>query len=210
MTDSARDLLMGLHIAWFKELPMVGHWAYGVGFPYPPYYYYFLGVLSYISTDLFFIFAVFVFIQLLGVLALFKIGSILFDKKTGLLCGFFYSISVIMVVSGSMIETVFFNIPIFLSSFYTFVLFYKTNRILFVDEDVPGGTSAYMMQQVLETQGGFSFLDSAPRTLPGKPHRPAYGTDGNYWSKPEVEHVFESAYEIMHEVNPSRFPLFFR
>ena len=86
----------------------------------------------------------------------------------------------------------------------------KTNRILFVDEDVPGGTSAYMMQQVLETQGGFSFLDSAPRTLPGKPHRPAYGTDGNYWSKPEVEHVFESAYEIMHEVNPSRFPLFFR
>lgn len=122
---------MGLHIAQFKELPIVGHWAYGVSFPYPPYYYYFLGFLSYISTDLSFIFAVFVFLQLLGVLALFKIGSLLFDKKTGLLCGFFYSFSAIMVFSGSMIETVFFNIPIFLFSFYSFILFYKTNRIFY-------------------------------------------------------------------------------
>src|SRR3990172_2927774 len=82
VTDSARDLLMGLHITRYHELPKVGHWAYGVSFPYPPYYYYFLGVLSSLSTDLFFIFAVFVFVQLLGVLSIYKIGSLLFDKKT--------------------------------------------------------------------------------------------------------------------------------
>ncbi len=86
----------------------------------------------------------------------------------------------------------------------------KTNRILFVDEDVPGGTTAYMMQQVLEVQGGYRWLDSPPRTLPAKEHRPAYGTDGDYWSKPNVEQVFEAAYEIMHEADPRRYPLFFR
>jgi pyruvate/2-oxoglutarate/acetoin dehydrogenase E1 component/TPP-dependent pyruvate/acetoin dehydrogenase alpha subunit len=85
----------------------------------------------------------------------------------------------------------------------------KTNRILFVDEDVPGGCTAYMMQHVLENQGGFKYLDAAPRTLTGKENRPAYGTDGNYWCKPDVEHVFMAAYEIMHEAKPQEFPLFF-
>jgi len=85
----------------------------------------------------------------------------------------------------------------------------KTNRILFTDEDVPGGTTAYMMQEVLEKQGGYYYLDSEPRTLPGKPHRPAYGSDGDYFSKPNAEEVFEAAYRIMHEADPQRFPLVF-
>jgi 2-oxoisovalerate dehydrogenase E1 component len=85
----------------------------------------------------------------------------------------------------------------------------KTGRIVFVDEDVPGGTTAYMLQEVLEKQGGYSWLDSQPRTLPGRPHRPAYGSDGDYWSKPTVEQVFETAYQIMHESDPRRFPIFY-
>ncbi len=85
----------------------------------------------------------------------------------------------------------------------------KTNRILFVDEDLPGGCTAYMMQQVLEKQGGYKYLDSAPRTLTGQEHRPAYGTDGNFWSKPDVEHIFAAAYEIMHEAKPREFPVFY-
>ena len=84
----------------------------------------------------------------------------------------------------------------------------KTSRILFVDEDVPGGTTAYMLQQVLESQGGYHWLDSAPRTLPGKPHRPAYGSDGDYWSKPNRETIFEAVYEMMHEVDPAAYPMF--
>ena len=82
----------------------------------------------------------------------------------------------------------------------------KTGRIVFIDEDVPGGTTAYMLQEVIEKQGGYIWLDSSPRTLPGKPHRPAYGSDGDYWSKPNVEQVFEVAYEIMGEVDPASFP----
>jgi pyruvate/2-oxoglutarate/acetoin dehydrogenase E1 component/TPP-dependent pyruvate/acetoin dehydrogenase alpha subunit len=85
----------------------------------------------------------------------------------------------------------------------------KTGRILFIDEDVPGGTSAYLLQQVIEIQGGYYWLDSPPKTLPGKEHRPAYGSDGDYWSKPNSEQVFEAAYKIMHEVEPGRYPLFF-
>lgn len=85
----------------------------------------------------------------------------------------------------------------------------KTNRILFVDEDLPGGCTAYMMQQVLEKQGGYQYLDSAPRSLTGQEHRPAYGTDGNFWSKPDVEHIFMAAYEIMHEAKPRDFPMFY-
>jgi hypothetical protein len=65
-----------------------------------------------------------------------------------------------------------------------------------------------MLQQVLEVQGGFRFLDSEPRTLPGKPHRPVYGSDGNYWSKPNVEQVYETVYNVMHETDPARYPLF--
>jgi pyruvate/2-oxoglutarate/acetoin dehydrogenase E1 component len=86
----------------------------------------------------------------------------------------------------------------------------KTSRILFVDEDVPGGTTAYMFQQVIEMQGGYYWLDSEPRTLPGKPHRPAYGSDGDYWSKPNAEQIFETVYEMMQEVDPSSFPGLYR
>jgi len=82
----------------------------------------------------------------------------------------------------------------------------KTSRILFVDEDVPGGTTAYMLQEVIENQGGYYYLDAPPRTLPGKPHRPAYGSDGDYWSKPNVEQIFEAVYAMMHEADPSSFP----
>ena len=82
----------------------------------------------------------------------------------------------------------------------------KTNRILFLDEDVPGGTSAYMMQEVIEKQGGYFHLDSLARTLSGKAHRPAYGSDGDYWSKPNAETVFDAVYEMMNEVDPSSYP----
>ncbi len=82
----------------------------------------------------------------------------------------------------------------------------KTNRILFVDEDVPGGTTAYMMQEVIEKQGGYYHLDSAPKTLPGAQHRPAYGSDGDYWSKPNAESIFDAVYEMMHEVSPNDYP----
>ncbi|PYQ33228.1 MAG: transketolase [Acidobacteria bacterium] len=84
----------------------------------------------------------------------------------------------------------------------------KTNRIAFIDEDVPGGASAYMMQQVLERDRGYDWLDSEPRTISGKDHRPAYGSDGDYWSKPNRETIFERVYELMHEANPQRFPRF--
>ena len=86
----------------------------------------------------------------------------------------------------------------------------KTNRILFVDEDVPGGTTAYMMQQVLEVQGGYHWLDSEPRTLPAQAHRPAYGTDGAYFSKPNAETIFTAVYDLMNEANPARYPMFYR
>jgi len=82
----------------------------------------------------------------------------------------------------------------------------KTNRILFVDEDINGGATAFMMQQVLEKQGGYKYLDSAPKTLTAKNHRPAYGSDGDYFSKPSVEDIVETAYEIMHEFNPTKYP----
>jgi len=85
----------------------------------------------------------------------------------------------------------------------------KTNRIVFVDEDVPGGTSAYMMREVLENQDGYRWLDSAPLTIPGQPHRPAYGSDGDYWSKPNVEEIVEKIYRMMNEVNPEKYPIFF-
>jgi pyruvate/2-oxoglutarate/acetoin dehydrogenase E1 component len=83
----------------------------------------------------------------------------------------------------------------------------KTNRVVFLDEDVPGGATAFMMQEVIERQGGYYHLDSEPRTLSGKAHRPAYGSDGDYWSKPNAEIVFDTVYELMHEVDPSRYPV---
>jgi len=83
----------------------------------------------------------------------------------------------------------------------------KTNRIVFLDEDVPGGASAYMMQEVIEKQGGYFHLDFPVRTLSGKAHRPAYGSDGDYWSKPNAETVFDAVYEMMNEVDPGRYPV---
>jgi pyruvate/2-oxoglutarate/acetoin dehydrogenase E1 component len=82
----------------------------------------------------------------------------------------------------------------------------KTNRVVFVDEDVPGGASAFMMSNVLERDGGYQWLDSEPRTVAAKEHRPAYGSDGDYWSKPNRESIFAAAYDLMHEAMPSRFP----
>jgi pyruvate/2-oxoglutarate/acetoin dehydrogenase E1 component/TPP-dependent pyruvate/acetoin dehydrogenase alpha subunit len=83
----------------------------------------------------------------------------------------------------------------------------KTNRILFVDEDVPGGTTAYMMQEVIEKQGGYYHLDSEPRILSGTANRPAYGSDGDYWSKPNAETIFDAVYELMREVEPEKYPV---
>jgi len=82
----------------------------------------------------------------------------------------------------------------------------KTNRVAFIDEDVPGGATAYMLQQVVERDRGYEWLDSEPRTIPGKAHRPAYGSDGDYWSKPNRETIFAAVYELMHEVDPRRYP----
>ncbi len=85
----------------------------------------------------------------------------------------------------------------------------NTNRLLVLDEDVPGGASAFILQQILEKQEGYKYLDSAPVTLTAKAHRPAYGTDGDYFSKPSVEDIFNAAYQIMHEANPQKFPPIF-
>ncbi len=82
----------------------------------------------------------------------------------------------------------------------------KTNRLVVLDEDVPGGASAYILQQILETQGAYPFLDSAPTTLAAKEHRPAYGSDGDYFSKPSADDVFDCIYSLMYEVNPEQFP----
>ncbi|MEZ4978187.1 MAG: transketolase C-terminal domain-containing protein [Chitinophagales bacterium] len=85
----------------------------------------------------------------------------------------------------------------------------KTNRIVFFDEDVPGGASAYMMQKVLEEQDGYKYLDAKPITISAKAHRGAYGTDGDYFSKPNAEDVFEAIYALMNESNPSKYPLLY-
>ena len=82
----------------------------------------------------------------------------------------------------------------------------KTNRLVVLDEDVPGGASAFMMYKILEEQGGYEWLDSDPRTITGKEHRPAYGTDGDYFSKPNVEEIVETIYDMMHESNPAQYP----
>ena len=82
----------------------------------------------------------------------------------------------------------------------------KTNRLLVIDEDVPGGASAYILQQILEVQKGYFQLDSQPKTLTSQEHRPSYGTDGDYFSKPSTEDIYEKIYEMMHEDNPVKFP----
>jgi 2-oxoisovalerate dehydrogenase E1 component len=84
----------------------------------------------------------------------------------------------------------------------------KTARAVFVDEDVPGGASAYMMQQTVERMGAYEYLDSEPRTISAQAHRPAYGSDGDYWSKPGREQIFEVVYQMMHEADPANYPLF--
>lgn len=84
----------------------------------------------------------------------------------------------------------------------------KTNRLLIVDEDVPGGASSYILQQLIEKQNVFPLLDSAPKLVSAKAHRPAYGGDGDYFSKPSADDIFEAAYAIMHEANPSAFPTY--
>lgn len=81
----------------------------------------------------------------------------------------------------------------------------KTNRLLIIDEDLPGGASAYILQQIIEVQNGYKYLDSAPQTLTAQPHRPAYGTDGDYFSKPSTEDIYEKIYAIMHEANPLKY-----
>ncbi|NER13394.1 transketolase [Leptobacterium flavescens] len=83
----------------------------------------------------------------------------------------------------------------------------KTNRLLVIDEDVPGGASAYLLQEIVEKQGAYQYLDSAPQTLAAQPHRPAYGTDGDYFSKPNAEDIFEKVYEIMSEADPVNYPV---
>jgi pyruvate/2-oxoglutarate/acetoin dehydrogenase E1 component len=82
----------------------------------------------------------------------------------------------------------------------------ETNRLVVLDEDVPGGASAYILQQILEVQNAYQYLDSAPLTIAAKPHRPAYGTDGDYFSKPSADEVFMKVYAMMHEVNPAKWP----
>jgi len=82
----------------------------------------------------------------------------------------------------------------------------KTNRLLVIDEDVPGGASAYILQKIIEEQGAYQYLDSQPQTLAAQEHRPAYGTDGDYFSKPSIEDIFEKVYSILSESNPTKYP----
>jgi len=82
----------------------------------------------------------------------------------------------------------------------------KTNRLLVIDEDVPGGAASYILNNIIEDQEGYKFLDSKPQTLTAKAHRPPYGTDGDYFSKPSVEDIYETVYAIMHETDPKKFP----
>lgn len=86
----------------------------------------------------------------------------------------------------------------------------KTNRILFFDEDVPGGATAFMMQKVLEEQKAYRYLDAEPKTLTAMDHRPAYARDGDYFSNPNAENVFDTVYELMHEVNPKKYPSLYK
>ena len=82
----------------------------------------------------------------------------------------------------------------------------KTNRLMIIDEDVPGGASAYILNEVMNVQDAYQYLDSQPKTLTANQHRPAYGTDGDYFSKPSNEDIFEAVYNVMHESNPEDFP----
>jgi pyruvate/2-oxoglutarate/acetoin dehydrogenase E1 component len=85
----------------------------------------------------------------------------------------------------------------------------KTNRVVFADEDVPGGATGFMMQQVLEVQQAYHYLDAAPVTITAREHRPAYSSDGDYFSKPSADDVVEKVYALMQEADPVRFPALF-
>lgn len=85
----------------------------------------------------------------------------------------------------------------------------KTNRLVIIDEDIPGGASAYLLDEIVNKQGAYNYLDSRPTTITAKPHRPAYGTDGDYFSKPSVNDIFEGVYKIMHESDPKKFKSLF-
>ena len=84
----------------------------------------------------------------------------------------------------------------------------KTNKIVFLDEDVPGGATAYMLQHVLEKQEGYRWLDAQPKTITSRAHRPAYSTDGDYFSKPNAEDVFTVVYGLMNDSDPESYPEF--
>lgn len=86
----------------------------------------------------------------------------------------------------------------------------KTNRVIFADEDVPGGASAFMMQKVVEEQEAYKYLDSKPETIAAKEHRPAYASDGDYFSKPNIEDVFDKVYAMMHEFDPGQYPALYK
>ena len=82
----------------------------------------------------------------------------------------------------------------------------KTNRIVFIDEDVPGGATSFMLQQVIEKQNGYSYLDSKPITITAKNHRPAYGTDGDFFSKPNLNDIINNVYDLIAETDPNKYP----
>ncbi|MGB1051547.1 MAG: alpha-ketoacid dehydrogenase subunit alpha/beta [Chitinophagales bacterium] len=82
----------------------------------------------------------------------------------------------------------------------------KTNRVAVLDEDVPGGASGFILQQIIEEQGAYQYLDSPPVTISARPHRSAYGSDADYWSKPSADDVYASVYNLMHEVDPGNYP----
>ena len=82
----------------------------------------------------------------------------------------------------------------------------KTNRLAIIDEDVEGGATGFMLQQIVDKQQAFRYLDQAPLTVSAKDHRPAYGSDGDYFSKPSLEDIVEKLYGMMHDANPGRFP----
>jgi len=85
----------------------------------------------------------------------------------------------------------------------------KTNKLLIVDEDVPGGASAYILKKIIEDQDGYHFLDSKPVTLTAKDHRPPYGSDGDYFSKPSIDDIIEKAFDIMNDYNPKKYPKYY-
>ena len=85
----------------------------------------------------------------------------------------------------------------------------KTNRLVIIDEDVDGGASAFMLKKILEDQKGYNYLDSAPLSITAKDHRPAYGTDGDYFSKPSIDDIVEQVYNVFNEVNPKDYPAIF-